>query len=51
MEQYGKLADTAPDGPIKELFRFLADEETKHKQELEKVCYEVVHSGGVYRYL
>lgn len=47
MEQYGELADTAPDGPIKDLFRFLADEETKHKQELEKVYYEVVHSGGV----
>lgn len=47
MEQYGELADTAPEGPIKDLFRFLADEETKHKQELEKVYYEVVHSGGV----
>lgn len=47
MEQYGELAETAPDGPIKDLFRFLADEETKHKQELEKVYYEVVHSGGV----
>ncbi|MGB0721257.1 MAG: ferritin family protein [Gammaproteobacteria bacterium] len=47
MEQYSSLAETAPEGPIRDLFRYLAHEETLHKQELEKVYYEVVHSGGV----
>lgn len=47
MEQYRSLAETTEPGPIHDLFAFLADEETKHKQELEKVYYEVVHSGGV----
>lgn len=47
MEQYRSLAaDTAP-GPIHDLFQYLANEETKHKNELEKLYYEVVHSGGV----
>jgi rubrerythrin len=47
MEQYTELAETTPPGPIKDLFRFLASEETAHKAELEKLYYEVVHSGGV----
>ena len=47
MEHYRNLADGTQPGPIKELFEFLANEETKHKAELEKVYYEVVHSGGV----
>jgi rubrerythrin len=47
MEQYHSLADSAPAGPIQDLFRYLADEETEHKNELEKLYYEVVHSGGV----
>lgn len=47
MEQYRALAESTPPGPIRDLFRFLADEETQHKAELEKVYYEVVHSGGV----
>ncbi|MCB1760183.1 MAG: ferritin family protein [Gammaproteobacteria bacterium] len=47
MEQYASLAESAPDGPIRELFRYLADEETQHKNELEKLYYSVVHSGGV----
>lgn len=47
MEQYSALAESAPKGAIRDLFIFLANEETKHKQELEKVYYEVVHSGGV----
>jgi len=47
MEQYHSLAESTPPGPIKDLFRFLADEETEHKSELEKIYYEVVHSGGV----
>lgn len=46
-EQYGALAQTAPTGPLRDLFRFLADEELRHKGELEKRYYEIVHSGGV----
>ncbi len=47
MEQYQSLAETTPEGPIKDLFIYLANEETKHKNELEKIYYEVVHTGGV----
>jgi rubrerythrin len=47
MEQYRSLAESTPPGPIKDLFKFLADEETEHKNELEKRYYEIVHSGGV----
>ena len=47
IEQYQSLAETTPVGPIRELFAFLADEETQHKKELEKLYYEIVHSGGV----
>lgn len=46
-EEYGELAATAPEGPIRDLFRFLANEELEHKAELEKKYYELVHSGGV----
>ncbi len=47
MEQYQSLADSTEPGPIHDLFVFLANEETKHKNELEQLYYEVVHSGGV----
>ena len=47
MEQYHSLVQSTQPGPIHDLFLFLANEETKHKVELEKVYYEVVHSGGV----
>jgi len=47
MEHYRHLADGTQPGPLHDLFEFLANEETKHKVELEKVYYEVVHSGGV----
>lgn len=46
-EEYAELAATAPEGPIRDLFRFLANEELEHKAELEKRYYEMVHSGGV----
>ncbi|MDR3394087.1 MAG: ferritin family protein [Parasulfuritortus sp.] len=46
MEHYTELAQTAPDGPIRNLFQYLASEETKHKLELEKLYYETVHRGG-----
>ena len=46
MQHYGELAETTPAGPIRDLFRYLASEETKHKLELEKLYYEIVHRGG-----
>jgi rubrerythrin len=47
MEHYRSLAENTEPGPIRDLFEYLANEETKHKQELEKLYYETVHSGGV----
>lgn len=47
MQHYRELADSTEPGPIKELFEYLANEEAKHKEELEKLYYETVHSGGV----
>lgn len=47
MEHYKELAASATPGPIQELFEFLANEETQHKAELEKLYYEIIHSGGV----
>lgn len=47
MEHYRALAEDAPPGPIKDLFEYLANEETQHKAELEKLYYETVHTGGV----
>jgi len=47
MQQYTELAQTTPPGVLKDAFLFLANEETKHKAELEKTYYEIVHSGGV----
>ena len=47
MEQYTALADCTEAGPVHDLFRYLANEETKHKNELEAIYYEIVHSGGV----
>ena len=47
MEQYQALAEEAPPGSLKQLFQMLAEEETKHKNELEALYYQVVHSGGV----
>ncbi|MBI4756174.1 MAG: ferritin family protein [Betaproteobacteria bacterium] len=46
MLHYGELARTAPAGPIRDLFRYLASEETRHKLELEKLYYETIHRGG-----
>ena len=47
MEQYASLAEDAPPGPAADLFKFLANEELQHKLELERLYYEIVHSGGV----
>lgn len=47
MEQYSSLAEEVDAGPVKDLFTYLAHEETQHKKELEKIYYQIVHSGGV----
>ena len=47
MTQYTALAKDVPPGALADLFQFLANEEMEHKKELEKIYYEVVHSGGV----
>lgn len=46
MTHYAELAATTPEGPIRDLFRYLAHEETQHKLQLEKLYYELVHRGG-----
>ncbi len=47
MEQYTTLAEETPPGPLHDLFQFLANEELEHKNELEAIYYEIIHSGGV----
>lgn len=47
MDQYAELAETTPPGRLKDTFLFLANEETKHKAELEKIYQTLVHAGGV----
>lgn len=47
MEQYLSLANEVPEGPLQDVFTFLAQEELEHKKELEKRYYAIVHSGGV----
>lgn len=45
MEQYRAIAADTPAGPIHDLFQFLANEETRHKAELEKLYYEMTHKN------
>lgn len=47
MKQYRDLANNTEPGPAHDLFEYLANEETEHKRELEKVYYALIHSGGV----
>ncbi len=47
MEQYTSLAEEVGPGPVQDLFIYLSQQETEHKNELEKLYYETVHSGGV----
>lgn len=46
MKQYRDLANSTAPGPVHDLFEYLANEETQHKRELEKLYYEIVYSGG-----
>jgi rubrerythrin len=46
MEHYRALADSTKAEAARDLFAFLANEEARHKEELEKLYYEVVHSGS-----
>ncbi len=45
MEQYSALAEEVPEGPIRDLFRYLAAQELSHKAELEKRYYELVYAS------
>jgi len=42
----GNNPSLAPAGPIRDLFQYLASEETKHKLELKKIYSATVHRGG-----
>lgn len=47
IEEYSELAANTPPGLMHEVFSFLANEESKHKSDLEALYYQIVHSGGV----
>jgi rubrerythrin len=47
MEQYAALALVTPEGPIRDLFSYLSQEELAHKAELEKRYYAMVYSTNV----
>jgi rubrerythrin len=47
MVQYSELAEKSPPGPVQDLFRFMANEEIRHKNDLEALYYRIIHSGGV----
>lgn len=47
IEEYSELAANTAPGALHECFSFLANEESKHKSELEALYYRVVHTGGV----
>ena len=47
MEQYSALAKEVEEGPVRDLFTYLSHEEMEHKNQLEKLYYEIVHAGGV----
>ncbi len=47
MVQYSELAEKSPPGPVRDLFQFMANEEIKHKNDLEALYYQIIHSGGV----
>jgi len=47
IEEYSELAANTPPGPLHEVFSFLANEESRHKSDLEALYYETVHRGGV----
>ncbi len=46
MEQYTALAKSTPPGPLQDVFRFLANEETKHKNDLQAIHDQIVHGGA-----
>ena len=47
-QHFNKTNDSEVTALLQQFWKkFLANEETKHKIELEKLYYEIVHSGGV----
>ena len=47
IEEYAELAANTRKGPLHEVFSYLANEESRHKSDLEALYYKVVHAGGV----
>jgi len=47
MKQYRELADETEPGEVHDLLVFLANEESKHKRELEAIYEELNNSGGL----
>jgi rubrerythrin len=43
MKQYRELAGSTGPGPAHDLFEYLANEETQHKRELEKLYYATIY--------
>ena len=46
IEQYSALAQDLPEGPVRDLFLYLAEEELAHKALLEKRYYELVYQNN-----
>lgn len=47
MAQYSALAQDLPEGPVRDLFVYLAEEELAHKAMLEKHYYELVYENNI----
>jgi len=47
MEQYRDLANGTEPGRVHDLFEFLAGEENRHKQSLEKTYNDTIHNGAM----
>ena len=47
MDQYRELALNTEPGPVHDLFLYLANEEARHKRELEKIHDRIVRREGV----
>lgn len=47
LDEFSELAEATEPGLLHDVFRFLANEERKHKGALEALYYEIVHAGGV----
>ncbi|MCI2400861.1 ferritin family protein [Aliiroseovarius subalbicans] len=46
IEEYSELAENTEPGLLHDTFQFLANEERKHKADLEALYYEIVHTAA-----